>query len=147
MIKKLGGVTFAVQINFLFLHVFGASSFELPTELPEISQEKKPSWISTALIRLNRWWTFLLVECFFEEKQPGDPMWPFYPLVEGHLTLKGSLNHPKKGTFAELLVQVESSGTNGRGLFLIRIISIHLAAVLFFFLFGGEDFWTMKQHQ
>ena len=41
--KMGGGVTFAVQINFLFLHVFAASSFELPTELPEISQEKKPS--------------------------------------------------------------------------------------------------------
>ena len=35
-------------------------------------------------------------------------------------------------------MQVESSGTNGRGLFLIRIISIHLAAVLFYlFVWGG----------
>ena len=35
-----------------------------------------------------------------ESLLPGDSMWPFHPLVGGHLTIKfkGSLNHPKKGT-------------------------------------------------
>ena len=35
---------------------------------------------------------------------PGDSMWPFYPLVGGHLTepFKGSPNHPQKRSPAEL---------------------------------------------
>ena len=42
--KMGGGLPLPFKLyNFLFLHVFAASSFELPTELPEISQEKKPS--------------------------------------------------------------------------------------------------------
>ncbi len=45
--------------------------------------------------------------CFFAlgnfgESWPGDSLWPFHPLVGGHLTIlnhsKGSLNHPEKVT-------------------------------------------------